>query len=357
MCAISRTKRAGYGYRWGAGAESDEVVGVQMNQDDQKSSPVQGSPPPVWKSLLKLARPVQWSKSVFVLVGPAYGLRDMPDGTDLRMVALWSLVAAASFSLASSGCYVLNDLADAEADRNHPRKKRRPIAAGLISQGLARGYALGLYLGSLALAMVLPEAGRWWFLLALGLYVLNVNVYTALFKHLVIADVMGLSIGFVLRVLGGCAAVSVEPSTWLLNVTLFISMFLAFGKRLGERRMFTRLGQEEGVQAVHHRRVQEGYTDTTLEMAVVVTAVTTLVTYAFYVQDQEGMFHLGFNLLWLTVLPATYAMLRAIVLLERGEYDDPTELAVHDRACQGAGLIFVLMTAGLMVWWHASGGG
>jgi decaprenyl-phosphate phosphoribosyltransferase len=308
---------------------------------------------PLWLSLIKLVRPQQWSKSVFVLVGPAYSIRDMPEGTDLKMLILWALVAAASFSLASSGCYVLNDLADAEADRQHPRKCRRPIADGAVTSGVARVYALCLYLVAAALALLLPEAGRWWFVLTLGLYVLNVNIYTGFFKHLVIADVMGLSIGFVLRVLGGCAALSVEPSTWLLNVTLFVSMFLAFGKRLGERRMFARTadGAEVG-GAVHHRRVQEGYTDTTLEMAVVVTAVTTLVTYAFYVQDQEGLYHTGFNLLWLTVLPATYAMLRAIVLLERGEYDDPTELAVHDRACQGAGIVFVMMTAVLMIYWH-----
>ena len=313
---------------------------------------------PLWLSLIKLARPQQWCKSVFVLVGPAYGLLDMPEGTDLRALAIWALVAAASFSLASSGCYVLNDLADAEVDRQHPRKCLRPIASGEVTAGIARIYALVLYMVAAGLAMLLPEAGRWWFVLTLGLYVVNVNVYTGFFKHLVIADVMGLSIGFVLRVLGGCAAVSVEPSTWLLNVTLFVSMFLAFGKRLGERRMFARTpGGSDHSGAVHHRRVQEGYTDTTLEMAVVVTAVTTLVTYAFYVQDQAGSYHMGFNLLWLTVLPATYAMLRAIVLLERGEYDDPTELAVHDRACQAAGIVFVVMTAVLMVVWNQPAGG
>ena len=334
-----------------------EPTSIQADRSpDEGSSPARPARP-LWRSLIKLARPHQWSKSVFVLVGPAYGLKDMPAGADYLMIGAWTLLAAVSFSLASSGCYVLNDLADAEADRQHPRKKFRPIASGEVSPGQARLFAGFLYAAALGLALVLPADGRWWFLLALGLYVVNVNVYTALFKHLVIADVMGLSIGFVLRVLGGCAAVAVEPSTWLLNVTLFISMFLAFGKRLGERRMFARVAVEGEDSGAHqHRRVQEGYTDVTLQMAVVVTAVVTLVTYAFYVQDQAGDYHKGFNLLWLTVLPATYAMLRAIVLLERGEYDDPTELAVHDRGCQGAGLIFVVLTAALMIWGGGSGG-
>ena len=82
----------------------------------------------------------------------------------LKAIALWTLIAAVSFSMASSGCYVLNDLTDAEADRKHPRKCRRPIAAGHISPGMARGYAAVLYLVAGGLAFLLPEAGRWWFL-------------------------------------------------------------------------------------------------------------------------------------------------------------------------------------------------
>ena len=85
-------------------------------------------------------------------------------------------------------------------------------------------------------------------------------------------------------------------------------------------------------------------------MAVVVTAVTTLMTYALYVQSEGDAFVQGFNLLWLTILPATYGMLRCIVLLEEGVFDDPTELAVHDRGFQLAGMAFVAITGGLMLW-------
>ncbi|MBL8759458.1 MAG: hypothetical protein JNK35_13635, partial [Phycisphaerae bacterium] len=156
--------------------------------------------------------------------------------------------------------------------------------------------------------------------------------------------------GFVLRVLAGCAAVLVVPSTWLLNVTFFIAMFLAFGKRLGERRTM-------GDDAAAARLVQAKYTDELLRMVVVVTGVATLLTYAGYIQSQEFGFTRGFNLLWLTMLPATYGLLRCIVLLERGDYDDPTELAAKDRAFQVAVVVFVGLTVGLRVILHGVSAG
>jgi 4-hydroxybenzoate polyprenyltransferase len=170
-------------------------------------------------------------------------------------------------------------------------------------------------------------------------------VYSFALKHVVMADVICLSLGFVLRVLGGCAAVGIGPTTWLLNCTLFLAMFLAFGKRLGERRLM--LGAEGAASA---RGVQAAYTDDLLRMAVVVTAVASLLTYAGYVQAQEAHYHLGFNLLWLTVLPATYGVLRCMVLVERGDYDDPTELASKDPPFQLAAAVFGALTLALILW-------
>jgi 4-hydroxybenzoate polyprenyltransferase len=270
----------------------------------------------------------------------------VPLASALSDAVVPAIVAAVAFALASSGCYVINDLADCEADRAHPRKRHRPLPSGAVTPAQAKFFAASLFVAAAACLIPIPADRRGWVALTLIAYVANVTFYTALLKHIVIADVMGLSVGFVLRVMGGCAAAAITPSTWLLNVVFFLSMFLAFGKRLGERRTFARaahaaVGQQE---AIRHRRVQEGYTDTILQMAVVVTAVTTLMTYALYVQEQADSHHLGFNLLWITVLPATYGLLRAIVLLERGEYDDPTELAARDRGAQIAALVFLAAT-------------
>lgn len=305
---------------------------------------------PLWRSLLKLARPAQWSKSAFVMIGPFYALRSYsPEQIAAGAwidVLLPAFVAAIAFAAASSGCYVVNDLADRVADRSHPRKRKRPIAAGHVSPGLARVYAAVLYAIGAVCVFFAPAGTRPWLGLALGIYIANVMVYSAFLKHHTIADVISLSMGFVLRVMGGCAAAAVEPSSWLLNVVFFLSMFLAFGKRLGERK--TLADVDDPGRAVAHRRVQAKYTDVMLQMTVVVTAGATLLTYALYVQSEATGYVLGFNLMWLTVIPATYGLLRCIVVLERGLYDDPTELAVHDWPFQLAGVAFVGLTLGVM---------
>jgi 4-hydroxybenzoate polyprenyltransferase len=303
-------------------------------------------------SFVRLARVHQWLKGVFVLVGPLYGLKDL---TTQQHEQWWGplssgLLAFLAFGLASSTCYIVNDLHDAEADRMHPRKRHRPIASGAISRGAALAFAMVLLLGAAGTVIALPAEVRLGLAAVVGAYVLNVLAYSAWLKHVVIADVLSLSLGFVLRMFGGCAAVGIAPSTWLLNVTLFLAMFLAFGKRLGERRVM-------GIDAAAARGVQAVYTDDLLRMVVVVTAVATLVTYASYVQAKEieasflvWPFRAKFNFLWFTMVPAIYALMRAIVLLERGRYDDPTELAVKDRPMQAAVLAFMLLTAGVLGW-------
>ncbi|MGD1914710.1 MAG: UbiA family prenyltransferase [Phycisphaerales bacterium] len=314
-----------------------------------------GAPEPLWFALFRLARPKQWTKSAFVAVGPFFGAAT-------SIAELWSVAfAMAAFALASSGCYVINDLRDAEADRLHPRKRRRPIASGRVTPSVAKAYAVGLWVLAgacvAAIGPLLTPTHALGLAAMLGLYVANVSAYSLGLKHVPVIDVLSLALGFVLRVLGGCAAVGITPSTWLLNVTLFLAMFLAFGKRLGERRTL-------GEDAAAARAVQGVYTDELLRMMVVVTAVAMLLTYAGYVQDNESRFvwmlgdrvlgsggapALGLNLLWLTMLPATFAVLRCIVLLERGEYDDPTELATRDRYFQIAAIIFAALTAALVL--------
>ena len=297
---------------------------------------------PLALSLLKLARPHQWAKSAFVLVGPLYAIQDR-ESFDLARIA-WAVgLAAVVFALASSGCYVFNDLADAERDRAHPRKRRRPIASGAVNPGQARVFGVALILAAGLGVFAMPEGPRLLVGVLLFLHVANVTVYSAAIKRRVIADVMSLSMGFVLRVMAGCAAVEIAPTTWLLNVTFFLSMLLAFGKRLGERKT---MGSDEDAASV--RLVQSKYSEALLRMLVVVTAVATLLTYAGYVNTREDEYMLGFNLLWITLLPATYGVLRAITLLEQGRYDDPTELALRDKPFMAAGLAFGLITVGLL---------
>lgn len=308
--------------------------------------------------LIKLMRLHQWSKGVFVLIGPMFALSDgklrgMPDQELVLAIGLTFL----GFCLAASGCYIFNDLADVERDRAHPRKCKRPLASGQVRAGTARIFGICILIASLASVLGVPSDLRYWVLGLIILYIANVMAYSAGLKHIVIVDVLCLSTGFVLRVLGGCAAVGITPSTWLLNATLFLSMFLAFGKRLGERR---HMGSDEAAMAA--RDVQQHYTDQMLRMFVVVTGVATLLTYTSYVQSRHDDFvwifatrqgsldeSFGFNLMWVTVAPATLALLRTITLLMRGRYDDPTELALKDNMVRVAGLVFVAST--LIVFW------
>jgi decaprenyl-phosphate phosphoribosyltransferase len=247
---------------------------------------------------------------------------------------------------------VFNDLRDVERDRIHPRKRNRPIASGRVSPTLAAAMIVLLLLAAAGLSLLLHADVRPITVLMVLLYVLNTTAYSAGLKNRVIADVISLSLGFVLRVLGGCFAVGISPSTWLLNCTLFLAMFLAFGKRLGERRT----AETEGYEASSARAVQGKYTDNLLRMAVVVTAVAALLTYAGYIQSREHTFTFamlgvpaGFNWLWLTTLPALYAMLRSMVLIDRGDYDDPTEMFVKDGPLAIAGLTFFALSIIVLV--------
>ncbi len=298
---------------------------------------------------IKLARPKQWVKGLFVLLGPVYGQKL---GEWKYIVA--GLLAFVAFGLISSACYVINDLRDREADSAHPRKRHRPLASGAIKPGPAVVFAALLALLAFVCAGGVWAVGEqvgpaWWsaagplLLGVLLVYAASTLAYSFKLKHVVIVDVMILSLGFVLRVLAGCAAVMAVPSTYLLNVTFFVAMFLAFGKRLGERRS----GPESFVAV---RSVQAAYSDGLLRMLVVVTGVGALITYAGYVQYRGPSFHFGFNLLWLTMLPATYALARSMLLLETGRYDDPTELAGSDRPFQLAAVVFAGLTVVLLVW-------
>jgi 4-hydroxybenzoate polyprenyltransferase len=300
---------------------------------------------PAW-DFVRLARPKQWIKGGFVLIGPVYGVADLATrvaaGGTWGAVILKAMCAFLAFGFVASAGYVLNDLKDREADKAHPRKCRRPIAAGRVGLGAARVYAGALVV--LALAAVLASGSESQVLLGVcvALYACNTAAYTLWFKSQPVLDVVSLAMGFVLRVLGGCAAVGISPSAWLLSCTFFVSMFLAFGKRLGERRVL-------GVEAAAARGVQALYTDEFLRMSVVVTGVATLLSYSDYVVAQSPTYTFGFNWLWLTLLPATYGLLRCIVQIERGIYDDPTELATRDRPFQAACVVFGALTCALLL--------
>jgi len=168
------------------------------------------------KALILLLRPAHWVKNVFVLAPLVFAQRL----TDPQSVHN-GLMAFAAFCLASSAVYVFNDIRDRAEDRLHPMKRFRPIAAGEVSVLAATVLVLGLAIVSLALAASLG----WPFFTVLAIYLALNQLYSAGLKHTVILDVMIVSLGFVLRVLAGGAAVRVQVSAWLLLCTFLYRLF------------------------------------------------------------------------------------------------------------------------------------
>ena len=220
------------------------------------------------RDLVRLVRPRDWLKNVFVLLPLPFALgggsRVEPDALVLGLVAM---------SLASSAAYVFNDWWDAERDRRHPRKRRRPLAAGrlpaaagpAVSAGLAVAGASAAYLGAPAPAGLVVTA-------YLGLQLL----YTLYGKHVPLVDVFLLSSGFVLRVVLGCALAGVPPSNWLLLCSSSLALLLALAKR--------RADLVQGLDE-RHRPSLAGYNRAFLDQGLAVSAGLTITAYALYCMD------------------------------------------------------------------------
>ncbi|HTQ78789.1 MAG TPA: decaprenyl-phosphate phosphoribosyltransferase, partial [Thermoanaerobaculia bacterium] len=223
-------------------------------------------------ALLQSMRPRQWAKNSFVLAPLVFGQK-LGDPAALRA----AVIALAAFCLASSAVYLLNDIKDREEDRRHPLKRLRPLAAGTLGVPTAVVATLALAAAALALGVVSLSAT---FTLILASYMgLNV-LYTTWLKHVVILDVMPISFGFVLRVLGGAEATQVKVSSWLLLCTIFLSLFLAFSKR---RHEITLLAGG----ATSQRPVLDHYSEAFLDQMINVVTASSVVSYALYAVSPE----------------------------------------------------------------------
>ncbi len=275
--------------------------------------------------LIRLARPYDWAKSVFVLLPVPFALRA---GASLS-IGIFA-VGVAAFSLVASGVYVLNDLRDVEADRAHPKKRLRPIASGAVPPRAAGVWGAVLLAGGLALGVA---TGRRAVVAYLLVYVAINAYYTLAGKRIPILDVFLIAAGFVLRVLVGCALVDAAPSNWLLICSLWLALFLGFAKRRSD---FARgSGAEAGP-------VRIGYTASFLDQAMGVAAGVTLVSYAIYSQEAAvfvkgrelaGMPFVAFGLLH-------YLRLAHADLVRVG----PVEMAWSSRALQVCSLAWLVAT-------------
>ena len=261
-------------------------------------------------------RPHQWTKNLLVFAGVAFGQKlDDPRAAGLAVGAF------AVFCLLSSSVYLVNDVHDREADRQHPAKKDRPIASGKLSVQTAVMAAV--------LFAALAVAGAFWIGRDFGFiaiaYLALMSVYSFWMKHIVILDVLVLAGGFVLRAAGGAVAVCVTFSHWLLLLTLLLALFLGLSKRRAEL-----VALSDGAGA--HRKSLSEYTPYLLDQMIGVVTASTLLAYAFYTISPETIERFGTDKLQWTVPFPLYGIFRYLYLVHQREGGgSPAETLIDDR--------------------------
>jgi 4-hydroxybenzoate polyprenyltransferase len=267
-------------------------------------------------ALVTSLRPHQWTKNLVVFAALVFSKHLFDAGPFLRTLAAFALFCGLSGSV-----YLLNDVVDAERDRQHPVKRRRPVASGALAARTALLASLALGLGCAAGAVLLgPEFAVG----ALAYLALNV-LYSFRLKDIVILDVVAISLGFVLRAVAGGLAVGVRISDWLLVCTLLFSLFLALAKR---RHELTSLAAE----ASGHRRILSEYSPYLLDQMIGVVTASCVTAYAFYTLAPETVDRFGTERLAWTLPFVLYGIFRYLYLVHRRELGgSPTEVLLTDR--------------------------
>jgi 4-hydroxybenzoate polyprenyltransferase len=271
---------------------------------------------PLILSLARSLRPAQWTKNLFIFFPLMFGGRLL----DPRSV----LLAAAGFVVfcALSGVvYLVNDVADREADRRHPIKRRRPVASGDLPVPVAIGAAIAIAVVALAAAFAL---GMGFGLLASG-YVALLGFYSGPLKHIVIIDVLTIAIGFVLRTAAGAVAIDVPISHWLYIMTILLALFLALSKRRHELVLL-------GDGATGHRRILEEYSPYLLDQMISVVTASTIVGYAIYTVSPETIAKFNTDWLGITLPFPLYGIFRYLYLVHKKDGGgSPAEMLLTDR--------------------------
>jgi len=235
------------------------------------------------------------------------------------------LALFAAFCLVSSAVYVMNDIADRDADRLHPAKRSRPLAQGEFGVGRAVALCVALALAGLALAATVSLSA----LLIAAAYVGLNFAYSVGLKHVAILDVFMISGGFMLRILAGTVGVGIAPSKWLLLCGLMLTLFLGFGKRRAELLALPDNGNSKG--AAGQRAALEGYTRVLLDRLIMVSVAGAAIGYSLYTVDAQTIALHGTDRLILTVPFVLYGLFRYLrVVYSNGGGGDPAWELLHD---------------------------
>ena len=282
----------------------------------ERTVPPPAAPRPVVLSLLSALRPSQWSKNLIIFAALMFGQR-LLDPHSL----FYASSAFAIFCVLSGVVYLINDVADRDADRRHPVKMHRAIASGALPVPMALGAALVLGSGALTAAFLLRPL----FGVLAAVYLALLALYSGPLKHIVIIDVLTIAVGFVLRAAAGAVAIDVPISHWLYVLTILLALFLALSKRRHELVLLAD-------RATGHRRILEEYSPYLLDQMISVVTASTLVAYAFYTVSPETVSKFGTDLLGLTLPFPLYGIFRYLYLVHLKEGGgSPAEMLLTDR--------------------------
>ena len=265
---------------------------------------------------LRALRPHQWTKNLLVFAALLFSKHLFEPEPFLR-----TLLAFLAFCGLAGAVYLWNDVADVEQDRQHPKKRHRPIAAGELSIRTATMGALVLVAVALALSFWLePRVG----LCAILYLALNLG-YSFGLKHVVIVDVLSLALGFVLRALAGGFVIAAPVTEWLLVMTLLLALFLGLAKR---RHEITSLG--EGASS--HRAILAEYSPYLIDQMTSVVTASVVTAYTFYTLSPETVQKFGTARLSWTLPLVLYGIFRYLYLVhQKDQGDSPTDLLLTDR--------------------------
>jgi 4-hydroxybenzoate polyprenyltransferase len=309
---------------------------VDIVKERSGAEPIRESPRerglPSTRALVLAMRPKQWVKNTLLLIGILFTL---DQGHTLEQ---WLRVFGAFtvFCALSSAIYLINDICDVQQDRVHPRKRFRPIAAGLVSIPAARILAVLLGTAGLAGALLLGRNCRNFAAVAIGYVILTV-AYSLKLKHVVLIDVMALAGCYVLRIIAGAVVIDVRVSGWLLLCATFGALLVGLAKRRNELMTLNNAG--------NHRAILDEYTGPLLDQLIGVITACTLVAYVQYTFfSPTAQKH---SLIYLTIPCVLYGVFRFLYLIHRhGKGGDPSSELLEDRnmlACAVAWLVTCAM--------------
>lgn len=275
------------------------------------------------KSILRLTRPKQWIKNMFVFIPMFFG------GELFDLHSVWlAVLTFFAFSLVASSIYCYNDIVDVDADSHHPVKCLRPIASGEVSIRL--GYilmTLTFCLGMGVLLLLPPEVMSPVMAVIVFYYVLNL-AYCSKLKQFAILDVCIVAFGFVLRILAGGFACELALSNWIVIMTFLLTLFMSFAKRRDDVLRMNSTGEAPRKNTVR-------YNLTFINQAITITASVTLVCYIMYCVSPEVSERFDTPYLYLTFVFVLLGLLRYIQIAVVDEKSgDPTKIILHDHFSQ-----------------------